>query len=323
MSALNSFHHAQQHTFPDLNKVVQYQDERIIGKKGLFVIPYRPLLTLAAMYCYFEVFSTTNESRSLWTNPELGFYGYVHARRNKQVIGSPTQLNQRWQMFYSWHNHEQWMQFETLVTLRNLGVALGLTGIEFEWFVPSPLVTDFSFGMQREGRFRIIIQQYYWNTAVFVENGIPQPSQILPDPNGVENIDPSPYQDLTDPGTPISPPYVGDDDYGEGLPEEGTDPFEPLPEGSYSIVWSTSWVIEATNTPQTNGNQPGQSPGLTGPIEFVSGPMFDDQQRIISHEYVDAVGSGTAVTFFGSSVQSEWNAQKANYQWSVEPWPES
>lgn len=322
MSALNSFHHAREHTFPDTNKCLMVQDERIIGQKGMVIIPYRPNQVLAAMYCYFEVFATTNESRSLWTNPEIGFYGYVHARRNKQGIGSPSQLNQRWQMFYSWHNHEQWTQFETLVTLRNLGSELGLVNLQFDWFVPSPLVTDFSFGMQREGRFRILIEQYYWNPLVFVENEINPPSQILPDPSQIEAIDPAPYQDLFDPGTPISPPYTGDDDFGENTPEEGTPPFEPLPEGSYTIVWSTSWVIEATNTPQQAGNQPGQSPGLTGPVEYVGPPVFSDAERSITHEYVDLIGSGTALTFFGSAVESEWNAQKANYQWSVEPWPE-
>src|SRR5687768_6382030 len=84
MSQLNSFSvtNDKYAILPEL--ITVEESSRIFSEKGLFIIPYKFAPPVAFVEASCDVMDVSNESRSVWTNPELSFYGYAHTRRFKQ-----------------------------------------------------------------------------------------------------------------------------------------------------------------------------------------------------------------------------------------------
>ena len=229
MTALNSYSLTRDlhGTIPELIDVES--SERVLETKGLFIIPYNPSRLVAFVRAEVDVISTANETQTLWSNPELSFYGYCHVRTYKQSVGNPVQLNQRNQILF------QWFPLESLVLVNVakftvLFSALISAGSDFpvKTYLPSPLITDLSFGFSRAGKFKVTVKIGYFKPDAFPDELLSDPVQEVPNPGDVEGVDPSQYKDLGDPNTPVSAPYrPGDEDFGESVP--GTPPPAELP----------------------------------------------------------------------------------------------
>lgn len=240
MPALNSVSFDNNYLSIDDFYIDVETETRTFGEKGLFIVPYDTSRILAAMDVTFKVIDVSNEYQTLWSNPEIGFYGYVHARKEKVPIGAAIALNQRKQEIFHWSDPQQHTQIEIIGTLISLGQFLGSTIQIGRIFFPSPTVTDFSFGFPVEGRYEVTIKLSYWKEQRWPDANIPRPYQTLPDPEDVKNIDPGPGRELGDPETPISPPYTETgEDFGESTP--GTPPPQPeLPVPPFRFVYNAS-----------------------------------------------------------------------------------
>jgi hypothetical protein len=223
VNALNSFSFGTEYTTHDEERMTLETSSRTFESKGLFIIPYDRGRVVGYVRADFKVISVKNESRSLWTNPELSFYGYAHARVKKQSYGSPVQLNQRSQTFFLWHPSTQYAQIENVTSIVYVGTALGFSIEDARMHFPGPIISDFSFGFQKPGRYEVSITIGYWNPSVWQELDIPRPEQNLPDPNSLKDLPPPSDVPLGDPLTPLSPSYVSGGDYGE------SDPLAPPP----------------------------------------------------------------------------------------------
>src|SRR5688500_5739563 len=153
MSQLNSFSvtNDKYAILPEL--ITVEESSRIFSEKGLFIIPYKFAPPVAFVEASCDVMDVSNESRSVWTNPELSFYGYAHTRRFKQPFGSPVQLNLRNQVFFTWYPQEniqiinQRLAMSSILALpRNVALALPC-------YLVAAVVNDFSFGFQTTGKY--------------------------------------------------------------------------------------------------------------------------------------------------------------------------
>lgn len=226
MTALNSFSLATDMYgyMPEMIDVVQ--ESRTLTEKGIFIIPYDIERLVAFVRCEIDVLDAANESRTLWSNPELSFYGYCHVRSYKQSIGNPVQINQRNQILYSWFPQENIGILNGSALYASTLAAIGnLTFEPAKIWLSSPLVTDFSFGFQKYGKFFVIVTIGYFKREVFPDESFADILQQVPNPLDTESTDPSSYKDLGYPEAPISPPYTEENnDYGESTGGE------PLPE---------------------------------------------------------------------------------------------
>lgn len=240
MPSLNSFSLPSSNTRVDELRMNFNTYVRTFEQKGLFIIPYDYNRIVSYVKMSFKVISVNNEFQSLWTNPEIGFYGYAHMRIDKRTVGSAIQLNERSQDIWIWHPSEQYQQLETIGTLVKLGQFLGSTFQYGELYFPGPSISDFSFGFQKPGRYEVTCRIGYWFDSAFDDADVPRPRQTVPIPEFVQAIDPSAEQSLGDPNTPVSPPYdPATNDYGEsdpGTPEPPPD--EEIPPSPFRIVWT-------------------------------------------------------------------------------------
>lgn len=319
MSALNSFSLAHPFSGSIPTLIIQEVHERVLGTKGLFIVPYTPGRKVAFVRCECDVISTVNESRTMWSNPEIGFYGYCHVRYYKQSVGNPVQLNQRNQILH------QWFPYENIVSINERQSYKRLQGLvefplvdENAWYLLSPGVTDYTFGLQREGKIRVKVTIGYFDERLFVFDPYGPPIQDVPNPFAVGNIDPGQYKDLGDPLEPLSPPYRPDNlDFGESLP--GIPP-DPSPEGEFrQLRWGTEWTNIQTQQPQQAGNGNSSVCDLKTPITSVSEPIVAPGRAYIYHSVVDAVGVRDLQTASLSTLPQEAQEQIDNYVWSIEP----
>lgn len=231
MTALNSFSvtHDLHGYLEELIDVTS--SERVLEGKGIFIIPYDVNRLVAFTRCEIDVVATVNETQTLYSNPELSFYGYCHIRRFKQSIGSPVQINQRNQILHHWFPQENMILIDNARVVENIFTGLLIPFVEpYKIYLTSPFVTDLSFGFQKAGKFRVKVSIGYFKRSAFPDPDISDPIQDVPNPEDVKNTDPSQYKDLGDPNTPVSPPYIpGSEDFGESTP--GTPPPAELPEG--------------------------------------------------------------------------------------------
>lgn len=230
MSALNSFSVARDlHGY--LAEMIDVEDSgRVLETKGLFIIPYDITRLVAFVRCEIDVLSADNETRTLWSNPELSFYGYCHIRRYKQSVGNPVQINQRNQVLFQWFPQENlgFVNDSRLLESFLIGLTVPFTQ-PYKIYLSSPLITDFSFGFQKGGKFGVKVTIGYFKRSVFPDPDVADVLQDVPNPEDVKNTDPGTYKDLANPNAIPSPPYVPEtDDYGESLP--GTPPTEEIPQ---------------------------------------------------------------------------------------------
>lgn len=227
MNALNSFSVVRDLHFysPEFIEVEQF--DRTLSEKGIFIIPYDTSRLVAFVRCEIDVLDATNESRTLWSNPELSFYGYCHIRSFKQSLGNPVQINQRNQVLFQWFPLENVASINGSQVFNNLLGAISATLTEpVKVQLAGPLVTDFSFGFQKYGKFFVVVTIGYFNPAALPAAGVAEFLQPIPNPLDTETTDPSSYKDLGYPDVPVSPPYTEENnDYGESvggppLPEE-------------------------------------------------------------------------------------------------------
>lgn len=237
MSTLNFHSFPPNYNTYDSERAVIETETRVFGQKGLFIVPYDTNRIVMFVKMDFRVIYIQQEYQSLWTNPELGFYGYVHARQNKTPIGSPVPLHHRYQQVFYWNPPEPYQQLEIIGTLINLGQFLGSPFQFGRLFFAGPTVTDFSFGFKVDGRYTATITIGYWNEGTWESLGVPRPEQDVPNPEAVEAIDPNPGKQNGDPNTPIDQPYNPENnDFGENVPgtAEPPDDFPPAP---FYIRW--------------------------------------------------------------------------------------
>lgn len=238
MSALNSYSLAKD-DYGYLTEMISTESsERVLEGKGLFIIPYDTTKLVAFVRCEIDVVNTVNESRTLWSNPELSFYGYCHIRRFKQSVGNPVQINQRNQILYQWFPQENIDIINTVSqTVLLLSLLTLVTSEPLKLWLVSPLITDLSFGFQRAGKFKVKVTIGYFNRSIFPPNATVDILQDVPSPSDTLNTDPSSYKDLGDPNTPVSAPYIpGNNDFGESTPGQ-PEPEEPIPTGAFYVIF--------------------------------------------------------------------------------------
>lgn len=259
MSALNSFSVARDlYGFPP--EIIQVEtSERILSEKGIFIIPYDIERLVAFVTCEVDVMSTVNESRTIWSNPEISFYGYCHIRRFKQSIGNPVQINQRNQVLFTWFPQDNFAQINSLKFFESFLVGLTVPFTEpYKIYLSSPYVTDFSFGFQREGKFRVKVSIGYFNRSIFPDPDVSDVIQDVPNPSTVESTDPSQFKDLNDNGEPISAPYnVANNDYGESI--EGEPVTDPVP---VAVPFEVVFIAEAPGYPLQERRTTSFNPGM-------------------------------------------------------------
>lgn len=226
----------------DQSRIIIESSERTFEEKGLFIIPYDASRIVATLKVTFKVVFIEPEYRSLWTNPELGFYGYAHARRNKVPYGSPIPLNLREQEIFYWNCPEHYTQLETIGTIVNLARLIG-TSFEFgRLYFPAPVISDFSFGFKVAGRYTVKIDIGYWLESTWPDLGFTAPIQDLPNPDLTEGTDPTPGRQLGDPNAPLSPVYdPTTNDFGESDGDApDPEPENPMPASPFRFVWNAS-----------------------------------------------------------------------------------
>lgn len=265
MSALNSYSVASDLFASIPGLIVEETSERILSGKGIYIIPYDITRLVASVKVEIDVISTVNETRTLWSNPEVSFYGYCHIRSYKQSIGNPVQINQRNQVLFTWFpqdNVHTATQVNATLTLLQLLEAIVTEPNKI--YLSSPLITDLSFGFQRDGKFRVRVTIGYFTEDAFPNNSLYEPVQFVPNPIDLETIDPSQYKDLGDPNIPVSPPYdQGSDDFGESNP--GNPPTDPLPEG---VPFSVVFIAEAPGYPRQERTTFSVNPGVVTSISY-------------------------------------------------------
>lgn len=240
MNALNSYSWFNNYMQFDMGRIESESSSRIFEKKGLFIIPYDTSRVVAYVKADFKVIAVENEYQSLWTNPELGFYGYAHIRDNKKPIGTPIQLNHRSQTILWWHPLEQYTLIDVIGTLTNIAVVIDPIFTFGRLYFPAPTFSDLSFGFKTNGRYQVTVTIGYWLESLWDELEIPKPTQYLPNPGLTEDEDPNDDKALGDPNTPISPPYdQGTSDFGESDDAPPPPPPPELPASPFVIIWSS------------------------------------------------------------------------------------
>src|SRR5687768_316073 len=189
MSQLNSFSvtNDKYAILPEL--ITVEESSRIFSEKGLFIIPYKFAPPVAFVEASCDVMDVSNESRSVWTNPELSFYGYAHTRRFKQPFGSPVQLNLRNQVFFTWYPQENIQIINQRLAMRSILALQGNVAEVPPWYLVSPCVTDFSFGFQKTGKYKITVRVGYFDSAIFDEDPAGSPGYYIPNPEDVKNTE--------------------------------------------------------------------------------------------------------------------------------------
>lgn len=216
---------------------------RVLGEKGIFIIPYDTSRTVLGIRLECSVVETVNETLTLWSNPEIGFYGYLHARYFKKNIGSPVQINQRSQTVFTWFPHDwsillnMWtfLQFQAFIFPDDINPFTFNTRL----VCPSPFVSDFSVGLVRAGKVQLDLSIAYLDPDKFPLSPLTDVIQELPNPDDVRNTDPNAFRDLV-PDLPIDAPYDPETgDFGESVPGTPAPP-EPLPASPFRVVWAAS-----------------------------------------------------------------------------------
>jgi hypothetical protein len=317
MSALNSFS-VTNDKFAILPELITVEESsRIFSDKGLFIIPYRAAPPVAFVEAICDVLDVSNESRNLWSNPELSFYGYAHTRRFKQPFGSPVQLNLRNQVFFTWFPQENIQIINGRIAMRTI---LSLQEVIEEappWYLSCPCITDFSFGFQKTGKYKITVRIGYFLGSLFQDDPAGPPGYYTPSPEDVKNTDPSDLQDLTDTGEPLSPPYIpsnGDFDESEDNPPL---PEEPDPR-QFIIRWSTTWINLQSGNPQSSNNNDQTGSMGQGLVGTVGEPVPNPARLSIEHTVTDSQGSRLIPTAPLSTNLAERQEQIQNYQYSVQ-----
>lgn len=316
MTALNSFSLATQHGLADPNFMEFFESTRVFENKGLFIVPYLTSRLVAKVTCECDVIFSPNESRTLWSNPELSFYGYCHARSFKQSVGNPVQINQRNQILFDWQpsNLHNWVNTVNLFNLLDLATSILDPGPQL--YLEGPQITDFSFGFPRGGRYAIKVKIWYVNPIYLPGGIVDQTSQPVPDPGLVRATNPIPYKDQGDPNTFTSPPYrPGDEDFGESEPT--TNPNLPPDNGRYNIVWSTNWDTGLGGEAGSYDNVTASGGPLVGPVEQLDGPNFAGPGGAITWSAIDAEGSKTLFAVQASTNPAVFAQQRDNFTFEL------
>lgn len=297
MTSINSFSVTDRDYSLPQNIVRYEQTVRVFDRKGLFIIPYEQGPVIVSVDVWVKVVATTNETLSMWTNPELGFYGYAHPRVNKMDNGSPVQVNQRAQWVYRWFAESVLIVLQLRAVKRSLLASLlPQQGPETVTHIVGPLVSDLSFGFSRTGRYQVTARIGYLTTDYIQSLDLGPISQDRPNPSAVNAIDPTGYRQLGDPETPTSDPYQGDSfpDYGESEP--GTEvPEEPPDEDGFSRVRVNSEIYNPQN-------------GTVSPLEFLSEPYRNP---------VTVVGLPWAIAHVGCFVNIRSAGTLTEWRWVI------
>lgn len=315
--SLNSFSLATTHCGPNRDWMIETSSERVFGEKGLFIIPYQQGRKVARITCEVRVLTNENEYLNLWTNPEFGFYGYVHARYFKQSFGNPIQINQRSQVVYEWCPPNVLATLNNSLTANLLGLLVDVIDPGPNYFMDVPLVTDFSFGFQRVGKYAVKVKIWYIDPLYFGQGVLDQISQPLPDPNAVRDTNPLPPRQGGDPDTPISPPYIPDgNDFGESEPGDPITP--PPPGGRYRIIWSSRWDYTTDGPPGSYDNVTASGPTIIGPVSSVSPPIFTGPGGPVTFQVTDSEGEKTLFAIQAPTSASIYNQFVDNFEFTLE-----
>lgn len=314
MAALNSFTLATQISSLPQNIVFRETSTRVLGRKGIFIIPYDINRKVAWVKLRSKMLASVNDYSSDWVQPVLGFFGYVWPRKFKSPIGNPVQINAEQQVLFSWFsesNYEHLMYYSYL-----LQVSFQTPTSEFESIgvLTNPDITDFSFALQREGRIEVTCEIGYWNPALWGDDPANAPTQDFFDPDQVADT-PPPGNQRPPEAPPITEPYRPDnDDFGEGLPGLPLPPIDQPEDGNWRYGYSTSFTNPQTGLEEQRGTPNAASGQL--PIFGIGNPVavLGTGIRVT---IVDANGSTAYTMLVSGGTQAELDEMVENWQFTI------
>lgn len=321
MSALNSYSVTERDFNLPSGMVEFVTSERVFARKGLFIIPYQPLRIVVSVRVTCKVIATPNESLNVWSNPEIGFYGYAHIRSFKKTLGSPVQFNQRSHIVYMWFSEAL---VSVIATARSHARLAGLVAEDpdlIDWHLPGPEASDLSFGFAREGRYEVSCEIGYLSPLFLLTNPTGPLLQSIPDAGQVAAIDPRIDRQLGDPETPVSPPYDPSGlDFGESELGEEESP-DPIPDGSTVRLLGASYYIN----PQNGIRQDiiiDTGCTLTSPVT-VNGPPFAVQGAGIFFSVTQPSGTSDIRVITSAENPAQLQEMVVNTTWSIVVCPET
>src|SRR5687768_6382032 len=102
---------------------------------------------------------------------------------------SPLQLNLRNQVFFTWYPQENIQIINQRLAMRSILALQGNVAEVPPWYLVSPCVTDFSFGFQKTGKYKITVRVGYFDSAIFDEDPAGSPGYYIPNPEDVKNTE--------------------------------------------------------------------------------------------------------------------------------------
>lgn len=311
MAALNSFTlNTEISSLPE-NYVQRSTSVRVLGRRGIFIIPYDITRKVAWVRLRTKILSSVNEYTNDWVQPTLGFYGYVWPRRFKFPIGNPVQINADQQSIFSWFSECNFVHLMHYIYLLESGVIPEIVNIEPIAVLMNPDVTDFSFSLSREGLIEVTCEVGYWNPELWGNDPADAPDQDFFDPAQVADT-PPPGNQRPEELPPITEPYRPDNnDFGEGLPGEPLPPDDQPEEGRYEYRFSTNWINPQGNIPTSVENIPARTGNL--PIISFTRPVAVLGTGIVV-TVVDADGSFTFTALVSGDGQPVLDEMVENWE---------
>lgn len=311
MAALNSFTlNTNISSLPE-NYVQRDVSVRVLGRKGIFIIPYDITRKVAWVRVRTKILASVNEYINEWVQPTLGFYGYIWPRRFKSPVGNPVQINAEQQAIFSWFSESNFVHLMNYIYLLDSGVIPEIVNIEPIAVLMNPDISDFSISLSREGRIEITCEIGYWNPELWGNDPADAPDQDFFDPDQIANT-PPPGNQRPEELPPITEPYRPDNnDFGEGLPGEPLPPPDQPEEGRYEYRYSTNWINPQNGQPVEITNAVGRTGNL--PVISFTRPVAVPQSGI-QVTIVDADGSFTFLALTSQEVPAVLSQMVDNWE---------